>query len=182
MLVAELQSTFDEDPTLGEVTVGQAGGQPGTTNDIVVTVTAPDDAGAAARATTQVQSTLGGRRRADRRPQRPERSAAGAPGRGRSDQGRRLGFTSSEVGQAISEASRGTEVGTVILSGESREIIVRPQSTGDDSPARIAALELPVSQLQQQQAVDKATDALEKKQDDLEARQDDLADRQDVAG
>ncbi len=181
VLVAELQSTFDEDPTLGEVTVGQGGGQPGTTNDIIVTVTAPDDR-ALRSATTQVQSTLEAVDgltdvRSDLTDQRPvlkvevNRTKAAA-----------LGFTASEVGQAISEASRGTGVGTVVLSGESREITVRPQSTGDDSPAEIAALELPVSQLQQQQAVDKATDALEKEQDDLEARQDDLADRQTSLG
>ena len=181
VLVAELQSTFDEDPTLGEVTVGQGGGQPGTTNDITVTVTAPDDR-ALRSATTQVQSTLEAVDgltdvRSDLTDQRPvlkvevNRTKAAA-----------LGFTASEVGQAISEASRGTGVGTVVLSGESREITVRPQSTGDDSPAEIAALELPVSQLQQQQAVDKATDALEREQDDLEARQDDLADRQTSLG
>ena len=181
VLVAELQSTFDEDPSLGEVTVGQAGGQPGTTNDIVVTVTAADDR-ALRTATTQVQSSLEAVPgltdvRNDLSDQRPvlrvdvDRTKAA-----------RLGFTSSEVGQAISEASRGTEVGTVILSGESREIIVRPQSTGNDSPARIAALELPVSQLQQQQVVDKATDALEKKRDDLQAKQDDLTERQEALG
>ena len=94
----------------------------------------------------------------------------------------RLGFTTAEVGQAIADASRGTKVGTITLSGESRDITVRPQSTGDASPARIAALELPVSQLQQQQAVDKATDALEKKQDALEKKQDDLADDQEALG
>ena len=181
ILVAELQSTFDEDPTLGEVTVGQAGGQPGTTNDIVVTVTAPADAELRS-ATNQVQAALESIAgltdvRNDLSDQRPvlrvdvDRTKAA-----------QLGFTSSEVGQAISEASRGTEVGTVILSGESREIIVRPQSTGDDSPARIAALELPVSQLQQQQVVDKATDELEKKQDALEKKQDALTDRQEALG
>jgi multidrug efflux pump subunit AcrB len=178
VLVADLQSTFDADPSLGEVTVGQAGGQPGTTNDIVVTVTAPDDK-ALRSATTQVQSGLESVEgltdvRNDLSDQRPvlkvevDRTKAA-----------RLGFAASEVGQAIADASRGTPVGTVLLSGESRDILVRPQSTGNDSPARIAALHLPVSQLQQQQAVDRATDRLEDKQDDLEGRQDALGDDQD---
>ena len=181
VLVQELQTAFDEDPTLGEVTVGQAGGQPGTTNDIVVTVKAPDDR-ALREATTQVQSSLEAVTgltdvRNDLSDQRPvlkievDRTKAA-----------RLGFTTAEVGQAIADASRGTNVGTITLSGESRDITVRPQSTGDDSPARIAALELPVSQLQQQQAIDRATDALEKKQDALEKKQDKLADDQESLG
>ena len=63
-----------------------------------------------------------------------------------------LGFTQAEVGQAIANALRGTKVGTVVLQGESRDIMVRPQEADEASPKQIAALELPVSQLQQQQA------------------------------
>ena len=101
----------------------------------------------------------------------------------------RLGFTQSEVGQAIANALRGTKAGTVVLEGETRDIMVRPQEADEASPDQVAALELPVSQLQQQQAVDRATDRLEDKQDELEADGDelteageDLADRQEDLG
>src|SRR4029453_1988510 len=63
-----------------------------------------------------------------------------------------LGFTQGDVGQAISGALRGTEVGSVTLSGEQREIFVRNQAAEDPSPSDIGNLELPVSQLQQQKA------------------------------
>ena len=180
-LVADLETTFAEDPTLGEVTIGQGGGQPGTSNDITVTVIAGNDA-VLREGTTQVQSMLESTPglidvRSDLTDLRPvlkvevDRTKAA-----------RLGFTSSEIGQAIADASRGTPVGTVVLSGESRDIIVRPQSTGDDSPRRIARLELPVSQLQQQQAIDAATEELEDKRDELQERSDALSDRQDALG
>ena len=54
-----------------------------------------------------------------------------------------------------------------MLEGESRDIMVRPQDADEATPEQIAALVLPVSQLQQQQAVDRATDRLEAKQDAL---------------
>ena len=101
----------------------------------------------------------------------------------------RLGFTQAEVGQAIANALRGTEAGTVVLEGETRDIMVRPQEADEASPDQVAALELPVSQLQQQQAVDRATKELEDKQDELTEDGDalteageDLADDQEALG
>ena len=100
-----------------------------------------------------------------------------------------LGFTQAEIGQVIANTLNGTKAGTVILEGESRDIKVRPQDADESSPKQIAALELPVSQLQQQQAVDRATDRLKKKQDRLKDRGDQLkedgdalADRQENLG
>ena len=94
----------------------------------------------------------------------------------------KLGFTQSEVGQAIANALRGTKVGTVVLQGESRDIMIRPQNAEDATPAQIAALELPVSQLQQQQATERATDKLEAKQDALTEEGDELTeDGEDLA-
>jgi multidrug efflux pump subunit AcrB len=78
-----------------------------------------------------------------------------------------LGFTQGEVGQAISGALRGTRVGSVTLSGEQRDILVRSQEADEPSPADIGNLELPVSQLQQQKAQDKAADELADKQEAL---------------
>ncbi|CAA9291288.1 MAG: hypothetical protein AVDCRST_MAG48-536, partial [uncultured Friedmanniella sp.] len=75
------------------------------------------------------------------------------------------GFTQSEVGQAIAGALRGTQVGTVTLQGESRDITVRTEAT-DASPRDIARIELPVSQLQQAAATEKATDRVTEKQED----------------
>ena len=74
------------------------------------------------------------------------------------------GFTQSEVGQAVANALQGTQVGTVTLEGESRDIQVRVQPT-KTSPADIANLELPVSQIQQQKATDNATDKVTDKQE-----------------
>jgi multidrug efflux pump subunit AcrB len=75
-----------------------------------------------------------------------------------------LGFTQGEVGQAVSSALRGTQVGSVALAGEQRDIFVRSQAADEPSPSDIGNLELPVSQLQQQKAQDKAADELADKQ------------------
>ena len=141
----------------------------GTSNDINLTVTGDDEAAlrtAAGQVETMLATTPGLTEvTSDLTDQRPllkvvvNRSKAA-----------RLGFTQSEVGQAIANALRGTKAGTVVLEGETRDIMVRPQEADEASPDQVAALELPVSQLQQQQAVDRATDRLEDKQDELEAR------------
>jgi HAE1 family hydrophobic/amphiphilic exporter-1 len=73
------------------------------------------------------------------------------------------GFTQAEVGQAVAGAMTGTQVGTVTLQGESRDILVRTQAN-DASPSDVANLELPVSQLQQQKAQERASDRLADKQ------------------
>jgi multidrug efflux pump subunit AcrB len=86
------------------------------------------------------------------------------------------GFTQGDVGQAVANALQGTNVGTVTLQGESRDILVRAQSP-DASPADIAALQLPVSQLQQQKATDKASDKLADKQKALTKKQQKEADK-----
>ena len=75
-----------------------------------------------------------------------------------------LGFTQGEVGQAVSSALRGTQVGSVTLAGDQRDIFVRSQAANEPSPADIGNLELPVSQLQQQKAQEKASDELADKQ------------------
>jgi HAE1 family hydrophobic/amphiphilic exporter-1 len=75
-----------------------------------------------------------------------------------------LGFTQAEVGQAVSNALRGTQVGSVTLEGDQRDILVRSQAADEPSPADIGNLELPVSQLQQQKAQEKASDELADKQ------------------
>jgi HAE1 family hydrophobic/amphiphilic exporter-1 len=58
-------------------------------------------------------------------------------------------------------------VGSVTLAGEQRDILVRGQAADEPSPSDIGNLELPVSQLQQQKAQDKAADALADKQQAL---------------
>jgi multidrug efflux pump subunit AcrB len=75
-----------------------------------------------------------------------------------------LGFTQAEVGQAVSSALRGTPVGAVTIEGEQRDIVVRGEAADDPSPSDIGNIELPVSQLQQQKAQDKAADQLADKQ------------------
>ncbi|HZA03043.1 MAG TPA: efflux RND transporter permease subunit [Propionibacteriaceae bacterium] len=190
--LAELETAFVELRDAGEVRVGSI--NTGTSNDLQITVTGDNEEdlrATAERVETTLETTPGLTDvSSDLSAQRPllrvdvdRRKAAS------------VGFTQGEVGQAIASALRGTEVGTVVLAGESRDIMVRPQAASEASPKQIAALELPVSQLQQQQATDRATDRLEKKRDALtergdrlseegdrlQDRQEDLADRQAAA-
>jgi multidrug efflux pump subunit AcrB len=78
-----------------------------------------------------------------------------------------LGFTQAEVGQAVSSALRGTPVGSVTIEGEQRDIVVRGEEADDPSPSDIGNIELPVSQLQQQKAQEKASDELADQQQAL---------------
>ncbi len=174
-----LQSQFAELSGAGEVKLGSI--NTGTNNDVSYTVTGDDqkslEAGAAmvenvlksTPGLTEVTTDL-----SDRRPlleiQLDQRKAAS------------LGFTQGEVGQTIASALNGTTIGTVELQGDSRDIKIRPQDAGGASPKRIGALELPVSQVQQQQAVDRATDRLERKGDKLKAKGDRLTDAGDALG
>ncbi len=87
-----------------------------------------------------------------------------------------LGFTQGDVGQAISNALRGTQVGSVTLAGEQRDIFVRTQAADEPSPADIGNLELPVSQLQQTNAQKKASDKLAAKQKAFTKEQQQLQD------
>jgi multidrug efflux pump subunit AcrB len=78
-----------------------------------------------------------------------------------------LGFTQADVGQAVSSALRGTPVGSVTIEGEQHDIVVRGEAADDPSPSDVANIELPVSQLQQQKAQEKASDELADKQQAL---------------
>ncbi|MCW2811062.1 MAG: putative efflux protein, partial [Friedmanniella sp.] len=159
---SELTSRFAERPELGEITLGSVNTQ-GSTSDLTVTVTG-DDETKLRTAAGQVQAVLGGTPgvkdvRSDLSEERPvlqvdvDKNKAAAQG-----------FTQSEVGQAISDALRGTQVGSVVLAGQSRDITVRSQAS-DATPGDIADLLLPVSQLQQQKAQTKASDQLTAKQE-----------------
>ena len=64
------------------------------------------------------------------------------------------------------------------MSGEQREVWVRTQSAEDPSPKEIGNLLLPVSQLQQAKAQERASDKLEDRSDELADRQEELGDRQ----
>ncbi len=106
-----------------------------------------------------------------------------------------LGFTQAEIGAAVSTALQGSKAGTITLNSTTTDVYVRTHAP-DASPKEIAALQLPVSQLQQQKAVKKANDALEARSNDLtdagdalsersdalQNKQKDLADRQRAAG
>ena len=90
-----------------------------------------------------------------------------------------LGFTQTEIGSAVSTALQGSKAGTITLNSDTTDVVIRTHAP-DATPKQIAALELPVSQLQQQLAVDKATDALDARSDDLSDRGDALSDRSDA--
>ncbi|WP_375424931.1 efflux RND transporter permease subunit [uncultured Friedmanniella sp.] len=173
---AELESGFAELSDAGTVKLGSI--NTGTNNDLSFVVTG-DDAGDLRTTATRVEDLLTATPgltdvSSDLTAQRPllrvqvNRTKAAD-----------LGFTSSEVGQLIAGDLTGTKVGSVVLQGETRDIVVRPQDAQQASPKQIARLELPVSQLQQQQATDRATDRLKKKQDRLKAEGEDLKDASD---
>ena len=90
-----------------------------------------------------------------------------------------LGFTQAEIGSAVSTALQGAKVGSITLDSDTTDVYIRTH-TADASPKQIAALQLPVTQLQQQLAVDKASDALDARSDELTARGDALSDKSDA--
>ncbi|GAA3552621.1 hypothetical protein GCM10022197_04590 [Microlunatus spumicola] len=90
-----------------------------------------------------------------------------------------LGFTQAEIGSAVSTALQGSKAGTITLNSDTTDVVIRTHAP-DATPKQIAALELPISQLQQQLAVDKASDALDARADDLTERGDALSDRSDA--
>ncbi|WP_244631905.1 efflux RND transporter permease subunit [Plantibacter sp. CFBP 8804] len=159
---------------VGEVTVGDAGGGfTGGGGGMEVTLQGEDPV-ALATAAAAVQDMLGGTdglrdATSDLADEQGllkvnvDRAAAA-----------RYGFTQEQVGQAIASALRGTPMGSVILEGSSRDIIVRSQRVGT-TPAEIAALPLPVSALQQAAAQKAATDALTAEQDEATQRAKDEA-------
>jgi multidrug efflux pump subunit AcrB len=146
----------------GEITVTMTN-QEGTSNDLTITVSSENTADLQTGAKrieqeletipglTDVSSNLEEQRKLLRVSVNKKKAAS-------------LGFTQGEVGQAVSSALRGTRVGSVTLAGEQRDIYVRGQAADEPSPSDIGNLELPVSQLQQQKAQDKAADELADKQ------------------
>jgi multidrug efflux pump subunit AcrB len=162
----QLQSQMAElGESAGEITVTMTNNE-GTSNDLTVTVSSENTTDLQTGATrieqeletvsglTDISSNLEEQRKVLRVSVDKKKAAS-------------LGFTQGEVGQAVSGALRGTRVGSVTLSGEQRDILVRSQESDEPSPADIGNLELPVSQLQQQKAQDKAADELADKQEAL---------------
>jgi multidrug efflux pump subunit AcrB len=162
----QLQSQMAElGESAGEITVTMTNNE-GTSNDLTVTVSSENTTDLQTGATrieqeletvpglTDISSNLEEQRKVLRVSVDKKKAAS-------------LGFTQGEVGQAVSAALRGTRVGSVTLSGEQRDILVRSQEADEPSPADIGNLELPVSQLQQQKAQDKAADELADKQEAL---------------
>src|SRR5215204_3775962 len=149
----------------GEITVTMTNNE-GTSNDLTITVSSENttDLQAGAKLIEQELETIPGltdirsnveeQRKLLRVNVNKEKAAS-------------LGFTQAEVGQAVSSALRGTPVGSVTIAGEQRDIVVRGQEADDPSPADIGNMELPVSQLQQQKAQEKASDELADKQQAL---------------
>lgn len=149
----------------GEITVTMTNNE-GTSNDLTITVSSENttDLQAGAKLIEQELETIPGltdirsnveeQRKLLRVNVNKEKAAS-------------LGFTQAEVGQAVSSALRGTPVGSVTIAGEQRDIVVRGQEADDPSPADIGNIELPVSQLQQQKAQEKASDELADKQQAL---------------
>ncbi|WP_319021969.1 efflux RND transporter permease subunit [Brevibacterium sp. FME17] len=74
------------------------------------------------------------------------------------------GYSQVEVGQAIAAALHGSEAGTLTLEGKERDIFLAPTHP-DATPDEIRALELPVTEVQTQNAQEDATDAVEEKTD-----------------
>jgi multidrug efflux pump subunit AcrB len=153
------------DASAGEITVTMTNNE-GTSNDLTVTVSSENttDLQTGAKRIEQELETIPGLTdiRSNLEEQRKllrvnvdKKKAAS------------LGFTQADVGQAVSSALRGTPAGSVTIEGEQREILVRGEEADDPSPSDIGNIELPVSQLQQQKAQEKASDELANKQQAL---------------
>jgi multidrug efflux pump subunit AcrB len=171
----QLQQQMAElDESAGEVTVTTTNNE-SSTNDLTVTVSSENTASlqTGAKRVEQELETIAGLTniRSNLEEQRkvlkvtPDKKKAAS-----------LGFTQGDVGQAISNALRGTRVGSVTLAGEQRDILVRSQAADEPSPSDIGNLELPVSQLQQQNAQKKASDKLTDKQKAFTDEQQRMAD------
>jgi multidrug efflux pump subunit AcrB len=171
----QLQQQMSElDESAGEVTVTTTNNE-SSTNDLTVTVSSENTASlqTGAKRIEQELETIAGLTniRSNLEEQRkvlkvtPDKKKAAS-----------LGFTQGDIGQAISNALRGTRVGSVTLAGEQRDIFVRSQAADEPSPSDIGNLELPVSQLQQQNAQKKASDKLTDEQKALTDEQQRIAD------
>jgi multidrug efflux pump subunit AcrB len=168
------QQMAELDESAGEVTVTTTNNQ-SSTNDLTVTVSSENTASLQAGAKrveqelepipglTNLRTNLEEQRKVLKVVLDKKKAAS-------------LGFTQGDVGQAISNALRGTRVGSVTLAGEQRDIFVRSQSADEPTPSDIGNLELPVSQLQQQNAQKKASDKLAAKQKALTKEQQRIAD------
>jgi multidrug efflux pump subunit AcrB len=171
----QLQQQMAElDESAGEVTVTTTNNE-STTNDLTVTVSSENTASlqTGAKRVEQELETIAGLTniRSNLEEQRkvlkvtPDKKKAASQG-----------FTQGDIGQAISNALRGTRVGSVTLAGEQRDIFVHSQAADESSPSDIGNLELPVSQLQQQNAQKKASDKLADKQKAFTDEQQRIAD------
>jgi multidrug efflux pump subunit AcrB len=171
----QLQQQMAElDESAGEVTVTTTNNE-SSTNDLTVTVSSENTASLQTGAKrveqeletiaglTNIRSNLEEQRKVLKVNLNKKKAAS-------------LGFTQGDVGQAISNALRGTRVGSVTLAGEQRDIFVHSQAADESSPSDIGNLELPVSQLQQQNAQKKASDKLADKQKAFTDEQQRIAD------
>ncbi|MDN5724440.1 MAG: efflux RND transporter permease subunit, partial [Propionibacteriales bacterium] len=87
------------------------------------------------------------------------------------DKAAKAGMNQATIGMAVTEALRGTELGTIQIDGRDQSVTLRSR-TPVKTKAQLENLELPVTQKQ-------TADAQKKASDDLEDEQDAEADRQE---
>lgn len=75
-----------------------------------------------------------------------------------------FGYTQATVGQAVSAALNGTPLGSVRLEGVDRDIVIAP-TQGPVALDQLALMQLPVTAVQQQRAIQDATDAFTDEQE-----------------
>ena len=85
----------------------------------------------------------------------------------------------AEIGQAVSLALQGAKTGSITVDSDLTDVYLRTHAP-NATPEQIANFKLPVSQLQQQKAVEKATDKLEDRSDALKEKSEDLKDRSEA--
>ena len=169
VVAKRLQGGIDGLEDAGDVSVDSAGSV-GMSQDVEVTVSGTDDeqrADAAASLAEQAEQLDGvAAVSTDETSTQPmlrvdvDREAA-------ADEG----FSQAEVGAAVATALEGTPAGTVNLEGEERDIVIAP-THADAAPEEIEDIELPVTEVQTQNAQEDAQDALTEEQ---EARADEAA-------
>ncbi|GAA1997560.1 efflux RND transporter permease subunit [Brevibacterium samyangense] len=75
-----------------------------------------------------------------------------------------VGYSQAEVGAAVAQSLAGSPIGTLTLEGKERNIVIAPE-VSNPSVEEIAALALPVTQVQTAHAQEEAQDAITEEQD-----------------
>jgi len=166
-VLPRIRSAVGELPDADRITVSTQATQT-TSSSIDVIVKSPDEK-ALASASEKLTAALGkvdgiGTVKSDLATDLPVLKVSVDPARAATQ-----GFTTAEVGSAISAAVQGERLGSVGIDGTATDLVVRAQSTATD-PEAVKALTLPISALQAQKTQKDAADALQREQEAMSSQ------------